>query len=133
MANSPRKKPSNGVRGPGGARRTNGSGPGRPAPAPGGESGRARLDRLSAPFLVRLARTPKWLLIIGLGLLLFLGMIQTGSLAWLGALLLGILAVFFGWLLAVAWPALSVNGRFLRGLIVVALAGLAVFKALGRI
>ncbi len=82
---------------------------------------------------MRLARTPKWLLIIGLGLLLFLGMIQTGSLAWLGAILLGVLAVFFGWLLAVAWPALSMNGRVLRGLIVVALAALAVLKVLGRI
>lgn len=129
MAKDSPKKPA--VRGPGGAARARGT-TGRSAPPPTGDSGRARLERISAPFLVRLSRTPKWLLIIGLGLLLFLGLIQTGPLRWLGAALLGLVAVFFTWLLAVAWPALPTNGRMLRLLVVAALTALAVLKALGR-
>jgi len=62
-----------------------------------------------------------------------LGMIQTGSLAWLGALILGLLTVFFLWLLVLSWPAVPASGRMLRGIVVVALAGGAVLKAMGRL
>lgn len=130
MGNTPRKKPTSGVRGPSGALRAGGS-PTRPTGAT--PSARRRLERISAPILVTLSRTPKWLLVIAMALLLFFGMIQSGSLAWLGALLLGILTVFFGWLLAVAWPVLPTSGRLLRGVVVIALAGLTVLKALGRV
>ena len=66
-------------------------------------------------------------------LLMVLGMIQTGDLAWLGALILGLLALFFLWLLLLSWPAIPASGRMLRGIVVVALAGAAVLKALGRL
>jgi hypothetical protein len=68
-----------------------------------------------------------------LSVLLVLGMIQTGSLAWLGALILGLLTLFFLWLLVLSWPAIPPSGRMLRGIVVVALAGATVLKALGRL
>jgi len=88
---------------------------------------------MSLPLLTRLTRLPKWLIVVVLAVLLVLGMVQTGSLAWLGALILGLLAVFFLWLLVLSWPAIPASGRMLRGIVVVALAGAAVLKAMGRL
>jgi hypothetical protein len=76
---------------------------------------------------------PKWLIVVLLAVLLVLGMVQTGSLAWLGALILGLLALFFLWLLVLSWPVIPPSGRLLRAIVVVALAGVAVLKALGRL
>ena len=119
-----------GVRGPRGPQ-----GSGQPTPA---KSTPARapqeltpLQRLSLPLLTRLTRLPKWLVVVVMAVLLVFGMIQTGSLAWLGALILGVLAVFF--LLVLSWPAIPASGRMLRGIVVVALAGAAVLKAMGRL
>jgi hypothetical protein len=69
---------------------------------------------------------------MGMGVLLFLGLIQTRSLAWLGAVFLAIVGVFLGWLLALAWPALTPTSRGVRLVAVVAVLGLAVYKAMGR-
>jgi len=90
-------------------------------------------QRMSLPLLTRLTRLPKWLIVVVLSVLLVLGMIQTGSLAWLGALILGLLTLFFLWLLVLSWPAIPPSGRMLRGIVVVALAGAAVLKAMGRL
>jgi hypothetical protein len=76
---------------------------------------------------------PRWHVVIALAVLLVLGMIQTGSLAWLGALILGLLTVFFAWLLVLSWPAIPASGRLLRLIVVAALAGLTVLKAMGQI
>ncbi|MFM1966568.1 MAG: hypothetical protein RL134_2293 [Actinomycetota bacterium] len=91
------------------------------------------LQRASLPLLSRLTRMPKWLIVVLLAVLLVLGMVQTGSLAWLGALILGLLALFFLWLLVLSWPVIPPSGRLLRAIVVVALAGVAVLKALGRL
>ena len=80
-----------------------------------------------------LTRFPRWLLLVATGLMLFLGLIQTGSLTWLGVLLLGIVTVFFAWLLALSWPAVPPSGRLLRLVVVAALAGITVLKAMGRL
>lgn len=90
-------------------------------------------QRISLPLLTRLTALPKWLLVVVLSVVLVLGMIQSGSLAWLGALLLGFLTLFFLWLLLLSWPAIPPSGRMLRGIVVVALAGVTVLKALGRL
>ena len=134
MAKEPKKsgkpqagKPS-GVRGPGHMR----SAPTRALETPGESSFRRRLNKGSLPFIFVLTRFPRWLLIISLGAILLLGLIQTGSLAWLGAVLLGLLALFFAWLTALSWPRLGGSGKVMRSLIVVILAGFAVFKAMGR-
>jgi hypothetical protein len=91
------------------------------------------LQRISLPLLTRLTRLPKWLIVVVMAVLLVFGMIQTGSLAWLGAFILGMLAVFFLWLLVLSWPAIPASGRMLRGIVVLALAGAAVLKAMGRL
>jgi hypothetical protein len=88
---------------------------------------------VSLPLLTRLSRVPKWAVVVVLAVLLVFGMIQTGSLAWLGALILGLLTLFFLWLLVLSWPAIPASGRLLRGVVVVALAGVTVLKAMGRI
>lgn len=129
-----------GVRGPRGPQGSgqgsgsgSGSGPGKPAPRSGSSAELTALQRLSLPLLTRLTRLPKWLIVVMLAVLLVLGMIQTGSLAWLGALLLGILTLFFLWLLVLSWPAIPASGRMLRAIVVVALAGATVLKATGRL
>lgn len=77
-------------------------------------------------------RMPRWLMVVVPGILLFLGLVLTGSFAWLGGLLLLILAVFLGWLTALSWPAITPASRMLRLLVVVAVAGIAILKLLGR-
>jgi hypothetical protein len=118
-----------GVRGPRGPQSTS---PAQPASS-GAPADLTPLQRISLPLLTRLTRLPKWALVVGLSVLLVLGMIQSGSLAWLGALLLGILTLFFLWLLVLSWPAIPASGRLLRAIVVVALAGVTVLKALGRL
>ncbi len=120
-----------GVRGPRGPQ---GSGqPSSPSPAPRPSQDLSPLQRVSLPLLTRLSRVPKWAVVVGLAVLLVFGMIQTGPLAWLGALILGLLTLFFLWLLVLSWPAIPASGRLLRGVVVVALAGVTVLKAMGRI
>ena len=126
MADKAKKQPS-GVRGPGQLR-----GGARPMETPGESGFRRRLNKASLPLLFVLTRTPRWLLVVVLAVLLLLGLIQSGPLAWLGALILGLLAVFFAWLTAVSWPRIHGGGRVIRVLIVVVLAGYAVFKATGQ-
>ena len=91
------------------------------------------LQRISLPLLTRLSRMPKWLLVVALAVLFVFGMIQSGPLAWLGALILGLLTLFFLWLLVLSWPAIPASGRLLRAIVVVALAGVTVLKAMGRL
>lgn len=120
-----------GVRGPRGPQ---GSGQPTPAsPASRAPQELTPLQRISLPLLTRLSGMPKWLVVVLLAVLLVLGMIQTGSLAWLGALILGLLTLFFLWLLVLSWPVIPPSGRLLRGIVVVALAGATVLKALGRL
>ena len=129
MADKPKKPPA-GVRGPGQMR--GGGQPTRAAQTPGESGFRRWLNKTSLPLLFVLTRMPKWLLVILLAGLLLLGLILTGPWAWVGAVILGLLALFFAWLTAVSWPRVQGAGRLIRVLIVVCLAGYAVFKALGR-
>ena len=117
-----------GVRGPRGPQ---GSTP-KAAPARA-SSDLSPLQRISLPLLTRLSRMPKWLLVMALAVLFVFGMIQSGPLAWLGALILGLLTLFFLWLLVLSWPAIPASGRLLRGIVVIALAGVTVLKAMGRL
>ena len=139
MASDDKRPGVRGPRGPVSSGSSAGSGrPGgaakapQPASRPGSSADLTPLQRFSLPLLTRLTRLPKWFLVVLLSVLLVLGMIQTGSLAWLGALLLGILTLFFLWLLVLSWPAIPASGRMLRVIVVVALAGATVLKAMGR-
>ena len=95
--------------------------------------GRTRLNHVSAPLLLRLHALPRWTIPVVMGLALASGLFLTDELAWLGTLLLMLVAVFVGWLLALSWPVLSPGARLARGLVVAALVGLTVLKAIGRL
>ena len=116
-SSSGKKKPS-AVRGPGG-----------PANQP--SSMRPQLEKASLPILLRLTRVPRWLLVVGIALCLFLGLVMPRSLSWLGGILLLIVAFFLGWLLALSWPVINGQSKFLRVLIVIVVVLLALFKFIG--
>lgn len=67
-----------------------------------------------------------------MALALFFGLIQSGSLAWLGGILLLIVALFLAWLLTLAWPILSPAARGIRLIVVAATVGLALLKFADR-
>ena len=104
-------------------------GPGGPGRQP---ATRRRVERASIPALTALTRVPKWLMVVGLALCLFFGLIQTSALAWLGGVLLLIVAAFLGWLLALSWPALTPGSRGMRLVVVVALVGIACLRFFHR-
>ena len=120
------KDDQRGVRGPRGPR-----GPQRPTPrtAPGS---RGVLERISYPLLTALLRVPRWLVVVLLATAFPLGLVQPGDLAWLGGVLLGLVALFLGWLLALAWPALTPGRRMIRLVTVLAALGVAILKFQGR-
>lgn len=93
---------------------------------------RGNLERASIPILSRLLAVPRWLLVVLIASCLLLGLALTGPLAPVGALFLLIVATFLGWLLMLAWPVLPVGRRMIRLVVVFAIVGLAVLKALGR-
>ncbi|HVQ18492.1 MAG TPA: DUF6703 family protein [Actinomycetes bacterium] len=68
-------------------------------------------ERLSAPFLLRLHTTPRWLLAVILIGTLLAGLVINGP---VGAVLLVLLAAFLGWLAAIGWRALTLGARLLR-------------------
>lgn len=113
-------KTPQGVRGPGGP-------PKRPT-----SSSRSALERRSYPALVSLTRVPRWVLVVLMAVCMVTGLMLDGSLAWLGAILLLVVAFFLGWLLALSWPVIATNSKILRLIVVVVLVGIAVLKVLGR-
>ncbi len=65
------------------------------------------LERISAPWLVRLSRIPRWLFLIVLGSVLFAGLYLDSA---LGGVLLLVLALFLAWLASVGWSHVSPLG-----------------------
>ena len=134
--NKKKPKGNGGVRGPGGPQFR--SGKNQPAaprvpstPKYSASPRRAAFERKSFPVLARVTNAPRWLLIVGLGSSLLLGLILSDAWAWLGAVFLLIVGAFLGWLLALSWPLLSPGRRFMRVLVVGALGGLAILKVGG--
>jgi hypothetical protein len=66
---------------------------------------------MSAGPIVILSRVPRWLLAVLVAAVLVAGLALAGP---VGAAFLLVLAVFLGWLLALAWPALRPPGRWAR-------------------
>jgi hypothetical protein len=83
------------------------------------------LERISAPWLVRLSRVPRWLFLIVLGSILFAGLLLDSA---LGGVLLLVLALFLAWLASLGWSHVSPVGRILRLLTV----GLLVYVAVDK-
>lgn len=100
--------------------------------APTAPPARRTLERLSAPVLVTLHALPRWLVPVLLATALFVGLILSGSWAWLGAVLLVVIAVFLSWLTALSWPILTPASRGIRVVVSASLFGIAVLKAMGR-
>jgi uncharacterized RDD family membrane protein YckC len=89
------------------------------SPAPAGGV-RGSIERASASLLTRLARAPRWLVGMVPAVVLLAGLIA--PVPW-GPLLLGLVALFLGWLLVLAWPALDMGGKAIRaGALVLTLA-----------
>lgn len=84
------------------------------------------LERFSAPWLARLSRLPRWLLLAVTVALLLAGLLLENALG--GALLL-LLALFLAWLAVLGWSRLPPVGRLLRVLTI----GLLVFAGASRI
>jgi hypothetical protein len=101
----------------------------KPAPPPA-TGFRAALERRSALPLALLHQMPSWLVPVLLAVFLLAGLAIPG--AW-AAVFLALVAVFLIWLVALAWPVVSPRGRVLRVLVIVALVGATVAKALGKL
>lgn len=132
-------KQTPGVRGPGGpppapqrgepaaaARRP------RAMPSTPASPARRRFEEISYPIVEWLNRLPKFIVVVVPGVLLFLGLIQTGPLAWLGGVLLLIVAAMLAWLTALSWPVIVTRSKIIRVVIIVVVVGFAVFKFTGR-
>ena len=103
----------------------------QPPARPSSGQSRQSLERASIPILTKLMAIPRWLIVVLMGAFLFLGLIQTGSLSWLGGIFLLIVGGFLGWLLVLSWPALTPGRRATRLIVVAAVLGIAVLKFLG--
>jgi hypothetical protein len=132
MANSKRHPQRQHQSGNPARRAASGGGTTRPA-APPPSPARTRLNRASAPLLLWMHALPRWVVPVVMGLLLAGGLFLSGSLTWLGTLLLAVVAGFVSWLFALSWPVLTPGGRLARGLVAVALIGLTALKAAGRL
>lgn len=93
---------------------------------------RRKVEAWSYPLLATLHRLPRWIVVIAPALLLFLGLVLTGPLAWLGGLMLLIVWLFVAWLTLLSWPAIGAGQRIFRVVVVLALLGVVVVKFLGR-
>ena len=83
------------------------------------------LERISAPWLVRLSLVPRWLFLIVLGSVLFAGLYLDNA---VGGVLLLVLALFLAWLASLGWTRVTPIGRVLRLLTV----GLLVYVAVSK-
>ena len=107
-------------------------GPSAQRPQPAANDSRGSLERASFPVLTKLLAVPRWLLVILIASSLLLGLTLSGPLALLGAMFLLIVGTFLGWLLALSWPVLTPGRRMIRLVVVLAVVGLALLKAMGR-
>lgn len=86
-----------------------------------------RLERVSSPWLFRLARVPRWLFMVVLAAVLLAGLALENA---LGGVLLLLLALFLAWLAAIGWRYVSPAGRVLRLAVLVPLVvvGVSYFR-----
>ena len=99
-----------------------------PQPSLPATSRRARFERWSRPWLLRMQLLPNFVIPAILGVMLFLGLALPW--AWAGLLLVAI-AVFMFWLTAVSWPVISPGSRALRMVVNVGILALGVARLLG--
>lgn len=86
---------------------------------------RNRVEKVSAPFLIRLHTAPRFVLPVLLLGFMLCGLITSGVTS--GVLLL-LVAFFVGWLLYLSWPLLDGRARLLRTLTVLLIVLAAVSR-----
>jgi len=84
-------------------------------------------ERLSAPVLLRLSALPRWSLVVGLAVVLVAGLLLPG---WVGAVVLGLLALFLAWLALLGASQLTPGAVVLRALTVLLVVVAAARKVL---
>jgi uncharacterized protein DUF6703 len=89
---------------------------------------RASVERRSAAPVVFLHQLPRWVLLVGVFVLVAVGMVATG---WLAAGALVVLAFFLGWFAFLNWPRLDASGRVLRIAALAVLVGFAGIRLFG--
>jgi hypothetical protein len=82
-----------------------------------------RLQKASAPLLLKLSALPRWLVPLMLGALLLLGFFLDGV---LGSLALMLVGLFLAWLVMLSWPLLSPGSKMIRTLVVGVVLGVAI-------
>jgi hypothetical protein len=82
-----------------------------------------RLQKASAPLLLKLSALPRWLVPLMLGALLLLGFFLDGLLGSIALLLVGL---FLTWLVMLSWPLLSPGSKAIRTLVVGVVLGVAI-------
>lgn len=90
---------------------------------------REKFEDLSRGPLQALNRMPRALVVIGMAALLVAGLMTPPA---IGAILLGVLALFLAWLVALSWPVLPNGSRALRLFTVALVLGAAFMRASGR-
>ncbi|GAB3205021.1 hypothetical protein GCM10027294_01710 [Marinactinospora endophytica] len=98
----------------------------RPAAGPAGPGLRAAIERRSAVPLLVLHSAPRWVLPISMAAVFIAGLLLAGV---VGALLLGLLALFFAWLAFLSWPTLKQAERTLRCVVVATLLLLGLLQS----
>ena len=101
-----------------------------PQPSFPATSRRARFERRSRPWLMRMQLLPNFVIPAILGVMLFLGLALPW--AWAGALLVAI-ALFLTWLTAVSWPVITPASRALRVVVNLGILALGVARLAGWI
>jgi hypothetical protein len=94
---------------------------------PGASPARASIEHRSATSLLWMHQLPAWLLPVLGVILLVTGLAVSG---WGGAIALCGLAGLLGWLAAVSWPRLSLQGRLLRVVATAAILIAAILRGL---
>ncbi|MBB4930342.1 hypothetical protein F4561_001162 [Lipingzhangella halophila] len=87
---------------------------------------RREIERRSAVPLVWLHNAPRWLLPATMAAVFVGGLLLSGV---AGAVLLAVLAAFFGWLAYLAWPNLRRGERTMRVIVVATLFGLGLLQS----
>lgn len=81
---------------------------------------RKRLEKVSAPYLVRLHALPRWVLPVVLTVFLLIGLWANPAQPagfWIGFFALLFIGLVLVWLLALSWPLLSRSSKVLRVLV----------------
>jgi hypothetical protein len=91
---------------------------------------RHRIDQASLPVMTRLSRLPRVVPFLVLLVLLVAGVVLQGP---VGFVLVGLAAVFVGWVLYLAWPRLNGTERIMRLAVLLLAVVMAVVQLFPRV